>query len=279
MMASARAELLRLRKWPVTWIITGVWLTLNVSFGYVFDYLSYRDAVSSGNDRVADTLLAHLSPAEAPITMLTGLPMFGSALMLILAALATGSGYGWETWKTVFTQGPRRSSALGGTLIALAVVMAVVTVLTLITDVVAGSIVTAIAGQDLTWPGPAVLAKGLGGGLLITAMWATAGAMIGIVARSPALAVGLGLVWAMVVENLLRGVAGVLGPLESVTNVMPGTAAGSLSGALGAPTAGTEGGAPGVLTVLTGPQATSLLSVYLIVFATLAVFVVSRRDA
>lgn len=279
MMASTRAELLRLRKWPVTWIIIGVWLTLNVSFGYVVDYLGYRDAVSGGNSRLAGTLLAQLSPAAAPITMLNGLPMFGGALMLILAALATGSGYGWDTWKTVFTQGPRRSSALGGTLAALAVLMVVVTVLALIADLAASFIVTALAGADLTWPTAAVLGKGVGGGLLIALMWAAAGALIGIVARSPALAVGLGLVWAMVVENLLRGVSGVLGPLGSVTDVLPGTAAGSLAGALGASAADAEGGAPGVLTVLAGPQAAGLLSLYLVVFALLAVFVVSRRDA
>jgi len=124
MIASLRAELLRLRKWPVTWVITGVWLTLNVFFGYLLDYLSYRDAVGGGDQRLADALLAQLSPAQVPSTMVTGLPMFGSALVLILAALATGSGYGWNTWRTVFTQGPGRLSALGGTLLALAVVVA-----------------------------------------------------------------------------------------------------------------------------------------------------------
>ena len=40
--------------------------------------------------------------------MVQGLPMFGGALVLILGALAVGSGYGWGTWKTVFTTGPRR---------------------------------------------------------------------------------------------------------------------------------------------------------------------------
>jgi len=123
MIASLRAELLRLRKWPVTWVITGVWLTLNVFFGYLLDYLSYRDAVGAGDQRLADALLAQLSPAQVPSTMVTGLPMFGSALVLILAALATGSGYGWNTWRTVFTQGPGRLSALGGTMLALAVVL------------------------------------------------------------------------------------------------------------------------------------------------------------
>ena len=279
MIASTRAELLRLRKWPVAWVIIGVWITLNVSFGYMFDYLDYREAVSGGDQRVADALLAQLSLAGVPSTMVTGLPMFGGALVLILAALTTGSGYGWNTWRTVFTQGPRRPSAAGGTLLALAVLLVVVAVLTLIADLTASSVVMAVTSQDLAWPGLGALGEGFGGTLLIVGMWASAGALIGVVARSPALAVGLGLVWVLVVENLLRGVASVLGPLESVTDVLPGTAAGSLAGAIGAAAESEVGGAPGVLTVLTGAESVGLLAVYLAAFVISAALVVSRRDA
>lgn len=278
MIASMRAELLRLAKWPVTWVITGVWLTLNLSFGYVFDYLSYRDAVAGGNQRLADTLFAGLSPAGVPSTMVAGLPMFGSALVLIMAALATGSGYGWNTWRTVFTQGPRRVSALGGTLLALSVMLVILATLTMIVDLGASSLVMTIESRGLAWPGTGALAEGLGGALLIISTWAAGGALIGILARGPALAVGLGLVWILVVENLLRGVASLLGPLQSVTDVLPGTAAGSLAGAIGASTEA-QGGAPGVLTVLNGGEAVWLLAIYLVVFVLTAGLLMSRRDA
>ncbi|MPZ60977.1 MAG: ABC transporter permease, partial [Propionibacteriales bacterium] len=128
MIASTRAELLRLFKWPVTWVLIGVWLTLTLMFGYIFDYLSYRDAVSNGNDRLAETMLSQLSLTDVPSTIVAGLPMFGGALMLILAALVTGSGYGWGTWKTLFTTGPGRLTTLGGTLLALVVVFAITAV-------------------------------------------------------------------------------------------------------------------------------------------------------
>lgn len=279
MIASMRAELLRLRKWPATWVIIGVWLTLNVMFGYVFDYLNYREAVSGGDQRVAGALLSQLSLEGVPSTMVAGLPMFGGSLVVILAALSTGSGFGWNTWSTVFTQGPRRLSALGGTLLALAAVVATVATLTLVTDLAASAIVMNATSQDLVWPGLGALAEGLGGALLIVATWTAGGALIGIVAKSPALSVGLGLVWLLVVENLLRGVATLLGPLEQVTNVLPGSAAGSLAGAIGAPTEIETGGAPGVLTVLTGTQAIALLVVYLVVFVSLASLLMTRRDA
>jgi ABC-2 type transport system permease protein len=279
MIASARAELLRLSKWSVTWVIIGVWLTLNVFFGYVLDYLSYRDAVGSGDRRVADALLSQLSPDGIATVMVGGLPMFGGALVLILAALATGSGYGWSTWRTVFTQGPGRLSALGGTMVALGVLLTVLAVLTMLVDLVASSAVMAALSEGLAWPALGTLAEGLGGAMLIIAMWAAAGALIGVVARSPGLAVGLGLVWLLVVENLLRAAAELLGPLEAVTEVLPGTAAGSLAGALGTPTAIEVGGAPGVLTVLTGTAAIGLLAAYVVAFLTSAALVVARRDA
>ena len=48
--------------------------------------------------------------------------------------------------------------------------------------------------------------RSLGAGFLVMEMWALVGFLLGTLARGPALSVGLGLVWALVVENLLRGV-------------------------------------------------------------------------
>ena len=55
-----------------------------------------------------------------PHVLLQGMPMFGGALMMVLGALVAGNGYGWGTWKTVFTQGPSRgASVVAGSLAAL----------------------------------------------------------------------------------------------------------------------------------------------------------------
>ncbi len=34
MMSSTRAEMLRLLKWPVTWVVIGVWSVMNLFFAY-----------------------------------------------------------------------------------------------------------------------------------------------------------------------------------------------------------------------------------------------------
>lgn len=280
LLASARAELLRLRKWPAVWVLATVWLLLNLTFAYIFDYIAYAtDSSGFSNEGVSPSaLLPDLLPAAIPSVFTGGMPMFGGAIMFILGALAAGSGFGWGTWKTVLTQGPGRLSAFGGTLTAVGVAVVAVVAATLALDFGASTLIAVTEGQRLVWPAFGDLMASVGGGLLIFGMWAAAGVLVGVLTRSPALAVGLGLVWSLVIENLLRGVGNLLGGVEYVTNVLPGTAAGSLAGALGAGGAGDPDGAPGVLTVLGRGQATLLVSAYLLVFAAAAALLMRRRD-
>lgn len=281
MFSSTRAELLRLLKWPVTWVVIGVWSVMNLFFAYILGYLTYRTALSDGDAFLARAQLGDMSLEQLPATLVQGLPMFGGAVVLILAALATGSGYGWTTWKTVFAQGPRRLTAFSGTIAALVVIVTGLVLLTLTLDALASVVVFSAESQALVWPTFASLAEGVGAALLIMLTFTMGGAVLGVIARSPALSVGLGLVWALVIENLLRGVAQLLGPLETLTNVLPGTAAGSLAGALGATGPGGDAatGTPGVLTTLTGTSAIGLLVVYAVVFLAVMAVAVQRRDA
>jgi ABC-2 type transport system permease protein len=278
--ASARAELLRLRRWPALWVLLGVWVTLNVTFGYVFDWIAYRSGDTSpvGDGAPPQALLASLLPAAAPVTLTQGMPLFGGALVMIMGALTVGSGYGWGTWKTVFTQGPGRGAAVGGTLVALAAVVTGLVLVSAAVDLGVSSGIAAIEGAPIDLPPAGDWAQALGTGLLVLGMWAAAGVLVGVLTRSPALGVGLGLVWALVVETLLRGVTGVLPGLAVLTDHLPGTAAGSLVGALSAAGGGTGAGTPGVVDVLSGPAAVGWLAGYLVVLTAVAVTLVRRRD-
>jgi hypothetical protein len=104
-------------------------------------------------------------------------------------------------------------------------------------------------------------------------MWALLGYTVGIIARGPALAVGLGLVWALVVENLLRGVGSLLGAVEQLTLFLPGTAAGSLVGSLTGVT-----GTPGVLDVVGGERAVLTVAAYVVGLTAVVLVVMRRRD-
>jgi len=280
MTAAIRAELRRLTRWPALWVICGTWVLLNLTFGYVFNYLSYQSegggGFSAGGTKAQ--LLADMMPDRSPVILVQGMPMFGGALLMILGALAVGSGYGWGTWKTVFTTGPRRWTALGGTLVGIGLVIAALVAVTMAADLGAALIVSTVENVPVAWPTVSGLAQGLGSALLIGGMWTAAGALLGTLTRGPALSVGLGLVWALVVENLLRGVASLLGPVKAVTDWLPGTAAGSLAGAIGAAPQGEANGTPGVQTILGGGPATTLLLAYVAAFLVASLLLTSRRD-
>jgi hypothetical protein len=273
---STRAELRRLLRWPATWVLAGVWLFLNALFGYVFDWISYRTGETTGPADVG-VQLSSLLPAAIPDRFADGMPMFGGAIVMILGALAVGSGYGWGTWKTVYTQGPSRAASFGGTLVALLVLVGGLVLVTVGLDLGLSALVAAVEGGSAALPAIGALATSYGGGVLILGMWGAGGVLLGVLARGPALAVGLGLVWSLVVENLLRGVANALPAIEGVTNRMPGSAAGSVAGALGGADVA-DGGAPGVLHVLSGPAAAGLTAGYLVIFVAVALALVTRRD-
>ena len=276
-LGSVRAELLRLRRWPAYWVLIGVWFALDLTFVYVFPYIAYRTGGGPAGDAGIPRaqLLADLLPTAVPAAAVQGTPLFGGAILLILGALTVGSGYGWGTWKTVFTQGPGRATVFAGTLATLALTVVGLVVATFALDLAVAAVLAAVEDQPVDLPTLGALAQGAGTGMLVLGMWCAAGVLIGVLTRSPALAVGLGLVWALVVENLLRGVADLIGGLAVVTDHLPGTAAGSLVGALGGATGDRT---PGVQTILTGGTAVAVLVGYLLVFAAAGLVLVRTRD-
>jgi hypothetical protein len=276
--ASTRAELLRMRRWPTLWVLVAVWTAMQVTFSFAFPYIAYRsgdpDAFQGGP---SEQLLASMLPDAVPAILIQGTPMFGGAIVLILGALAAGSGYGWGTWKTVFTQGPGRGSVVAGTVVSVALFVVGLVLWTLCLDLGLSSVIALAESRDVVLPGLAETARAAGGAALVLGMWAAAGLFLGTATRGPALSVGLGLVWTLVVENLLRGAATLLDGLTVLTDHLPGTAAGSLAGALGAAAEGPDA-TPGVLTVLSGPAATLTVSAYLVLFLAATVLLVRRRD-
>ncbi|MFE7224578.1 ABC transporter permease [Nocardioides sp. NPDC057577] len=273
---STRAELLRLRKWSAIWVIVGAWLALSLSFGYVFNYVAYKtgDDNFAGDGAGNAQLLAELMPNAIPDVIVSGLPMFGGALAMVVGALVAGNGFGWGTWKTVFTQGPGRSTAVGGSLAAVTLFIFAMMTATLVLCAGVSVAIAATEGQSITMPALSDLAQSFGAGFLVLEMWALLGFLVGVLAKGPALAVGLGLVWSLVVENLLRGVGSLLSGIETVTEALPGTAGGSLAGAI----IGGPNGTPGVLDAISGERALITVAAYVLVAGVAAVVVMRRRD-
>ena len=124
--ASTRAELLRLRKWPAVWVtLSGLDgadrdVRLPVQLPVLHDR---RQQLLQRGRHGGVSCSARCCRRNVADVLVQGMPMFGGALMMVLGAIVAGSGYGWGTWKTVFTQGPSRTSATLGSLVALAMLV------------------------------------------------------------------------------------------------------------------------------------------------------------
>jgi hypothetical protein len=276
---SARAELLRLRKWPAVWVTIGAWLTMNAMFGYVFDYITYRSGTNSFSNEGESSaeLLAKLLPASIPDVLAQGMPMFGGAIMMVLGAIVAGNGYGWGTWKTVLTQGPSRTATLLGSLSATTVIVGALVAATAVSDYLMSLGVALTESESTALPAFGDSAQAVGVAFLVLEMWAMAGYLLGTVARGPALSVGLGLVWALVIENLLRGVGASLSWVDAFTHVLPGTASGSLVGQM----IGNVGGpndTPGLVDTLSFQQGLWTTVAYAVALPLLTWWLVRRRD-
>jgi ABC-2 type transport system permease protein len=271
------AELFKLRKRPAVWVVAGLWILLGLMFGYLFPYLGSQGSGGGfGPDggQSPAALLASTLPADLVPTLTSGLPMFGGAFALILGVLISGSEYGWGTVKTILAQGPSRTTVLAGKIVV-AVGISLALVLTeFVTDSIAAWLVATVKSAPAHWPPVAELARGAGVGWLIVVTWCLGGLMLGTLLRGTALPVGLGLIWALVVENLIRGFASLLGFMDFIQKWLPGTNGGSAVAALGASTRGN----PGVSDAVSGTHAGAVLVAYVALFCAVALIVFRRRD-
>jgi ABC-2 type transport system permease protein len=275
---SVRAELFRLRRWPAFWVTVTAWLLLNAMFGYVFSFVTYTsgDSNFSNEGQSRADVLATIVPSGLADNLPQGMPLFGGAIMMVLGAIVAGNGYGWGTWKTAFTQGPSRAATVLGSMAALVALVAGLVLATLVSDAGMSLAVAAQESQGVTWPALTDLLQSVGAALLVMEMWALAGYFLGVVARGPAVSVGLGLVWALVIEGLLRGVGASLQAVDVFTHFLPGTAAGSLIGSIVG--VGGPDPTPGIIDALSGSRALVTVAAWMLVLPLASLWLVRRRD-
>jgi len=274
-----RAQLFALVRRPAAWTIVAAMIVLNQVFSFLIPYISFSSSDPSGFDAgsTPEELLAGTLPAQIVTNTLGGFPVFAGALALALGALVMGSEYGWGTFKTIVTQRPGRLSVLAGQLLA---VLAFVAATVLVLFAMSALTSTAIAlgeGQSVAFPDVGHLAAGYAGGVLVLSTWAGIGAALAVMLRSVALPVGLGIVWALGIENLVSAMAGtMLSALEPIRDVLPGVNAGSLVAALTPERIGSP--APGVADTVSSGRAVSTLVLYVVVAAMIAAWSHRRRD-
>ena len=221
MLASFRAELLKLRKRPATWILALVWVAVVMLFGYVLTYSFVANAPPPPDDIPEEAQAQQESFNQSQLDALLpenllenmfggGFFGIGAAIVLILGALVAGSEFGWGTMKTILSQRPGKLAVLFGKLLALAVFLLVFVALGLCGAALASFVIAGFEDAAVEWPEVGELLRGLGAGVLVFAAWSLFGFALGVVFRGTALAIGLGLAWALVIENTIAAL-----PIES----------------------------------------------------------------
>ncbi len=263
MTASFRAEVLKLRERPATWALGGLIAGIVALFGYVFVYLSAPPEVSG----------EILVPQRLVGVTLDALARWAGAVALILGALAGGSEYGWNTLKTILTQRPGRLSVLTGKALGLGAAVAMIALVSFATALISSFVLSQASGTPGLWE----LVRGIGAAWLILGAFVSIGLALGVVLRSTAFAVGIGLIYALVVENMVYGLSvdKQFADLEILTVLregMVGQNAQALASSF----------APDALELapaITGPaQAVLVLAAYIVGSVALAAVFLSRRD-
>ena len=262
-----RAEIGVQRRRAANWLLLATACALTLTFGYLIPYAGFA------SDGTKQDLAPMLTGGFAG-TAIGGMPAFIGALALIHGVLVAGSDYAWDVWKTILVQQPSRVRVFLAK-VATATLGCLVLVVVLFAVCAAASLTVTIAEDGaVAWPSVASVGRGLGGAWLISSMWSVLGMFLAIAMRAVALPVGIGLVWMLAVQNLISGLAApLLSWVDAMQVWLPGGAAGSLAASLGA-----RGDTPAVAHLTGAPQASLVLTAYLLVFGAAAGLLLRRRD-
>ncbi|CAN5745612.1 hypothetical protein BH24ACT22_BH24ACT22_14130 [soil metagenome] len=238
MVSSFSFELLKLRKRPSTWMLGAILIFMVVFFDYFQFYSAIRSLQEGGNDPTGQITNVqqfeeYLLPESVPVNVAGLLSFFGGPIALILGALAAGSEYGWGTFKTSLTQRPGRLAILLGKLLAVGVVLGVFSLLALGTGAISSYVVAGLFDEPVDWPSAGNSLQGLAIIWLIQAAWATVGSFLALLFRGTALAIGLGLVYGLAIENLIFGFSDQSRIIEALTNILLIKNGGDLANSLG----------------------------------------------
>jgi len=276
MIASLRADGLKMRKRWANWIMVAILLAWLVLLVYALLYLVVKTQPASlrGSQVPASVLIRQIFPENFIPTVLSTAASIGAAIMIIFGALSTASEYGWSTVQTILIQKPGRTAVLGGKGLALFVATVLISIAALAVSALSAYVVVTVDGSSSSWPAATEIVKGFGALILQLAVWAAFGAFLGIAFRSTAAAIGGGLVYLFVGEALLGSLFRTAPVIKDVLKLLPGINASGVNGAFRLTYTNPSNQVPlvdathGVITLL----------VYLVAFSVLSLLIFRRRD-
>jgi ABC-2 type transport system permease protein len=273
MTRSIAAELLVVRKRASTWILLAIWTLLALVFAYIVPYVQYLNGAGRGG-------LEELLPQNLVGQLLAGFPFFGGVLALQLGVLALGSEYGWGTLRTLFTQRPGRLRILAAKLAGLAATLVPFVLVVYGLGALSSYVIALHEGADISWPSALLLVRGLGAGWLVLAAWAAFGFLLAALSRGTSLAIGIGILYGLVIEGLVSALASEVGVLDNIVEFFLRANGYSLVAALGVSPDAVSDNGPGSFSgpFVSGGQSLLVLSAYLLAMVLTSAWLLRRRD-
>jgi ABC-2 type transport system permease protein len=273
--ASFRAENLKIRKRWANWILIAILLAWILLLTYLVLFLVVTLQPQSIQGPVpASVLKRRLFPENFVPTVLGAGASIGAAIMLIFGALSTASEFGWLTVQTILIQKPTRAAVLGGKLLALAGASLLVSVLMFAAAALASYAAVTLDGSSSSWPTWEVMLKAFGTLVLQLAVWTAFGAFLGIAFRSAAAAIGGGLTYLFVGEALLGNLLRNTAVAKDVLKFLPGINADAVNAAFPV----TIRDSAGQSQLVSAGRGVVTLLVYLVVFTVFSLLIFQRRD-
>lgn len=275
MIASARADALKIRKRWANWILIGILLIVLILIGYVLSYIVLTHPPRRFESPIPPAILKRSDfPENLLPNVLMTMSTIGAAIMIIFGGLSTASEFGWLTVQTILIQKPGRTAVLLGKLLDLAIVTFLVAVVALGVAALTSWVLVSVDGSTSAWPTAGALLKGFGALWLELAVWTGFGMFLGIAFRSTAAAIGGGLTYLFVGEALLARLFRDTPVVTEILKYLPGINAGGINAGFSFSFPNPNVAAP----LVDATRGTITLLVYVAVFAVLSILIFRRRD-
>ena len=209
-LASARAELLVMCRWPAMWAFVLIMPVVTLFDGYIAQYVLYLNAGTSAIVLSSPSqVLPAILPGQYVPAVLNGIgfdpTLPGTAAFFLIGALAAGSTWAGRTITTALLQAPGRVRTAVGQALAVAAALVASVVLTfavagLSTVLIAVTITGSASPAAGPLPGAGRLAAAFGIAVVVSLAWGAAGWTAGTVLKSAAGAFAAMLLWTTIVQ-------------------------------------------------------------------------------
>jgi hypothetical protein len=141
-------------------------------------------------------------------------------------------------------------------------------------------VIAQIEHAAIHWPSAWLLVRAMGAGWLILAAWGAVGVLLGILTRGTSLAIGVGILYALVIEGLLSAFSDSVSLFQPLTDVFLRANGYSVAAALGASVDSIESSGPGSYSgpLVDGIQGAGVLVVLMAGLIAVSALLLRRRD-